>query len=478
MRRKDYRLKIQKLNLAQHKKQSKRHLNKKHIAEFSISVLGIAAVIGIGCIIFHQHKIQQAEAARQVLIKKRKHERQYCKTHFNPNITIDNVSVGSLTKKQAYKKINSSALNSVYLHDDKIYWKHDKTVTTVSHKKLNEYFAKQHTTYISNKKNTFTEPFLIKQKSALANIAHNKTSFKLANVTYTVNNNIFDKISVKVKPKLKLNQMQNTMQQNNQVNSQTDINNSNNTTQAPQKNNATLSDIKSDAKLQYKFSGKKRLVAFIDSLNKKYATLHKSYWFKAPTHKQVKVTNESYGWKLDQKKVIKKIEKSLIKGKKKMNIADCLSGIGFNPNGTGFKNNGINHGIGKNYVYVSIPEQKLWIVKNNKIKIMTDKIVTGDKSKHQMTSEGVWYVGYKQSPAILRGKNDDGSDYASPVQYWMPFTEDGQGLHDSPWRSATEYNSREYITDGSHGCVNIRPDIAQKVWNLVETGMPVIISYK
>lgn len=64
-------------------------------------------------------------------------------------------------------------------------------------------------------------------------------------------------------------------------------------------------------------------------------------------------------------------------------------------------------------------------------------------SKGDQTPRGVWYIHYKQRNATLRGSNDDGSSYASPVSYWMPFTLSGCGFHDASWR--TDWSKTAYL---------------------------------
>ncbi len=57
----------------------------------------------------------------------------------------------------------------------------------------------------------------------------------------------------------------------------------------------------------------------------------------------------------------------------------------------------------------------------------------------------------------------------------MPITVDGVGLHDASWRSA--FGGSIYQYNGSHGCINLPPQNAEKVFNLVDGSMPVIVYY-
>ena len=73
------------------------------------------------------------------------------------------------------------------------------------------------------------------------------------------------------------------------------------------------------------------------------------------------------------------------------------------------------------------------------------------------------YFSYK---ATLTGSNDDGSTYNTSVDYWMPFIfSSGIGFHDADWRNYSEFNKKEYLTNGSHGCVNMNHEAAEKLYN-------------
>ena len=65
-----------------------------------------------------------------------------------------------------------------------------------------------------------------------------------------------------------------------------------------------------------------------------------------------------------------------------------------------------------------------------------------------------------------------GDDYASPVSFWMPFN-GGIGIHDANWRY--EFGRNIYMTNGSHGCVNMPPEMAGKLFELISAGTPVVV---
>jgi murein L,D-transpeptidase YcbB/YkuD len=65
-----------------------------------------------------------------------------------------------------------------------------------------------------------------------------------------------------------------------------------------------------------------------------------------------------------------------------------------------------------------------------------------------------------------------GEDYSTPVKYWMPFNKN-IGFHDAPWRS--EFGKDIFLTKGSHGCINMPPDAAKKMYKYMERGVAVVV---
>lgn len=122
--------------------------------------------------------------------------------------------------------------------------------------------------------------------------------------------------------------------------------------------------------------------------------------------------------------------------------------------------------IGSSYIEVSLKKQKLWVFIDGKPKLTSD-IVTGNLSRNFGTPKGVYSITYKERNATLVGEN-----YNTPVSYWMPFN-GNIGFHDASWRS--KFGKDIYKKSGSHGCVNIPPKKAAKMYGLITKGMPVIV---
>nr|WP_239460911.1 L,D-transpeptidase family protein [Lactobacillus crispatus] len=380
-------------------------------------IIGIIVVIAIICgFIIHNQRVAAERS-----------QREYASTHFNPNVTIYGVQVGKLTVNKATAKINKQADNVVFLRNKKIIAEKDDKVQTISQAEVKNIFTKQHTDLPSKQKYVFKSAKIDEAKKSLQKIQN-------AVVTYKINGQEF---------KLKADDLIHEV---------------------------TYKGGK------YKFTDAKKLHAKMEAIDQEVKTLKKSYKFTVPTGnkvngKTITVKNESYGWGIYVKKAVAAVENAFINGQDVVDGSKYIYGEGYSTYAHGYGKS--NHGIGKNYVVVSIKNQELWVVRKGKVAVHLTDVVTGTENKSNATPKGVWYIMYKESPSVLRGYNDDGSKYASKVQYWMPFTLSGCGLHDASWRS--DWSKSAYLTGGSHGCVNIRPAEIRSVWNNVLTNDAVIV---
>lgn len=130
-----------------------------------------------------------------------------------------------------------------------------------------------------------------------------------------------------------------------------------------------------------------------------------------------------------------------------------------------------NINIGGTYVEVDISRQHVWLYKDS-VCIMDTDCVTGTKNKHD-TREGYFFLTDKVRNKTLHGYNDDGSEYNSPVDFWMPF-DGGIGLHDAYWRYGV-FGGDIYLTHGSHGCVNLPRNAAETIYNTIDFTTPIIV---
>ncbi|XME03301.1 L,D-transpeptidase [Lachnospiraceae bacterium C1.1] len=126
---------------------------------------------------------------------------------------------------------------------------------------------------------------------------------------------------------------------------------------------------------------------------------------------------------------------------------------------------GLMYGNGT-YIDINRTSQQLIYYENGAAKYITD-IVTGNVSAGHDTPSGVFQIQYKQLDRTLKGE-----DYESFVHYWMRFV-GNVGIHDASWRS--KFGGDIYLTNGSHGCVNVPPAMMPYLYEACPEGTVVVV---
>lgn len=195
--------------------------------------------------------------------------------------------------------------------------------------------------------------------------------------------------------------------------------------------------------------------AYVSSLAQKYDTVGRTRGFRTSYGTTVDVNGGTYGWKIDTATETANLLTAVREGEStEKEPAYSKSG-----------KSRANGGIGDTYVEVNLTGQHLYYYKNGTLVLDTD-FVSGNLSKGHGTPNGVYTVAYKQKNAVLKGEN-----YRTPVSYWMPFN-NGIGFHDANWRGS--FGGAIYKTNGSHGCINMPPAMARKLFENIDTGCVVV----
>ena len=129
-----------------------------------------------------------------------------------------------------------------------------------------------------------------------------------------------------------------------------------------------------------------------------------------------------------------------------------------------------NLGMKGSWIEINIKTQTLRMYIKNKLYVKTP-IVSGNVGDRH-TSKGTHSILEKTAHRQLKGSYH-GQTWDVTVNYWLKFTSDAQGIHDSVWRSA--YGGNIYKTNGSHGCVNTPLGAMRKIFKKARVGMPVIV---
>ena len=132
--------------------------------------------------------------------------------------------------------------------------------------------------------------------------------------------------------------------------------------------------------------------------------------------------------------------------------------------------------LAKNGTYVEVDKknQSVFVYVDGERKLESP-CVTGLASDPVCdTPEGVFFIIDIQHDIHLRGYDSQGNmTYDAPVRYWMQFTYESDGFHDADWR--THFGGNDYLTNGSHGCVNLPLYAAEALYGMAYVGMPVYV---
>lgn len=435
------------------------------------------------------------------------------RTHFNKNISINNIAVGGLNAQQAYDKVNKTKRQTkVYVNGKQVY--EGKSVSSGFTNRDKQNFDRalkhQYTFFPSRKrKNLIVEPTNLNKSElssmesatdnriqqlnnnrkashdAYAVYKNNRVSIVPAvqgsqyssnNVNKTLNNNYVNgtiRLNLKIQKPLSANSetVQNEKKKLNQLRGRSvDYQVQNKDYQFKTDDIISKATYKNS---HYQFNTDNAQDK-VHTINDRQSTLGKSYKFKTISGNVINTTNKgTYGWRISSRQARNSLAMAIAHNQKRINAKSDIYGKGYSHFGTGYSTTS-NNGIGNTYVAVSLAKQHAWFFKNGKC-VLSTNIVSGSNNKGNRTPKGVWYIMYQQSPSVLRGTNDDGSAYASKVQYWSPFTLSGCGFHDASWRTDWSKNAYKATGGGSHGCINMHPSNAGQGFHALSKGEPVII---
>lgn len=201
--------------------------------------------------------------------------------------------------------------------------------------------------------------------------------------------------------------------------------------------------------------------AFVNACARKYDTYGKNKNFVTTHGVTLKLPSASYGWRTDTKAESEELLALVRQGSSEFR-EPVYSHKGM------IKVTDSVDDIGDTYVEADLTDQHLYLYKDGEVVLETD-FVSGKISNGNGTPAGIFGITYKTTDAVLRGQN-----YETPVKYWMPFY-GNYGMHDASWRGV--FGGDIYINNGSHGCINLPPSMAEQIYQYVYTGFPVVCYY-
>lgn len=198
-----------------------------------------------------------------------------------------------------------------------------------------------------------------------------------------------------------------------------------------------------------------QIAAYVKGLASQYDTAYQEKTLKTSYGSTVTISRGFYGWRMDQKKEVEELNAVLLSGESQTR----------EPVYTQRANSHGANDYGNTYVEINLTAQHLFFYKDGNLVIESD-FVSGSHARGDDTPSGAYPLTYKQRDAVLKG-----ATYRTPVKYWMPFN-GNIGMHDANWRSS--FGGKIYMTNGSHGCINLPPSVAKVIFENISAGMPVL----
>ncbi len=203
-----------------------------------------------------------------------------------------------------------------------------------------------------------------------------------------------------------------------------------------------------------------KITDYVQMLASKYNTYADVRKFHTSSGDDVEIGGGDYGWIVDKPGEAEQLKADLKAGKP-VNREPVYSQRAYVEG---------KDDIGNTYVEIDYTKQHMWYYEDGELVVESD-VVTGNINRNNGSPDGVFKIVYKDSPAVLKGE-----DYESDVTYFMPFAYN-VGIHDASWRGG-RFGGDIYKSGGSHGCINAPLEVAQKIYENIEVGTPVIAFYR
>lgn len=214
-----------------------------------------------------------------------------------------------------------------------------------------------------------------------------------------------------------------------------------------------------------------KLTAWAKDLAAKLNTVGTQRTYTRADGKQITVSGGSYGWSVDTAALTSAVQQA-VANKQASTIdiptkttADSWAGAGQRDWGA--------------YIDVDLAEQHARFYDASSNIVWESGFISGNVNKGNGTPTGIWKINTNNGASTLIGKTDPATgepEYKTPVNFWMPFEGNAVGFHDASWQSTANFSNPEaYKTVGSHGCINLPPEKAEELHNLIKVGLCVVV---
>ncbi|MDY4042071.1 MAG: L,D-transpeptidase family protein [Collinsella sp.] len=187
--------------------------------------------------------------------------------------------------------------------------------------------------------------------------------------------------------------------------------------------------------------------------------------------KAVTISGGTWGWVADSAALGEQVREAVANG------ADATIEVPTSSAGDVFTAHGQRDW--KAYIDVDLTEQHARYYDASGNLVWESGFISGNPNLGNETPTGI----YRMRPCLrnitLVGKKDPATGepiYRTPVSYWMPFIGGAIGFHDASWQAAANFsNPSAFYSVGSHGCINLPPEKAAELFNLVSEGLCVVV---
>ena len=213
-------------------------------------------------------------------------------------------------------------------------------------------------------------------------------------------------------------------------------------------------------------SFRQHIADYVAQLAAAHDTVGTEREFQTTSGRTVSVYGSAYGWQIDQTSEVAQLTQEIQSGTQ--TTREPVYSMTANAHGY--------NDIGNTYIEVDLSEQHMYFYQNGE-DIFESDIVSGDmRYSDRQTPAGIYTIYYKKSPDVLRGKQlaNGKYEYEQPVTYWMPFN-GGIGFHDANWQPY--FGGDRFMEGGSHGCINMPPEKAAELYNIIDCNIPIVCFY-
>lgn len=205
---------------------------------------------------------------------------------------------------------------------------------------------------------------------------------------------------------------------------------------------------------------------YMAQFGQKYDTLNSTRPLTTPWGKAAEVPGGTYGWVIDEAAEAEALLNSIRNGETVTKEPAYIQ-------------RGATHEAqdwGRTFIEVDLSGQHMWYIVDGNVAFEAD-VVTGKPYEHS-TPAGVFEILMMQSPSTLVGniQPETGKpEYRTKVDFWMQATWGGVGFHDATWQPY--FGGSLYLTNGSHGCINMSWNDASVLYSMITVGTPVVMHY-